>query len=161
MRYFVSHEGDNLSDHSLLTIQIDFNVSYTKYEDNCSIRKPIWTKASPEDIELYKLALDNYLNDINVPSSALHCSNMSCDHDVHLKMVDKFHNDIIHACIAASDKYISHNKTCKGTKPGWQDEVEPYRQTAIFWHHSGPLMFMSVLCRLLLAKFGMKDLLNM
>ena len=136
-KYFVTHEGDNLSDHSLLSLQLntESDVKYIESKGISHSTKPLWTKASSEQIELYKLALDNNLTDIDIPWDALQCYNIKCASSTHLQKISQFHNDIVAACLKASDKYIPNSIASLGSKPGWQEYVQPYKETAIFWHN--------------------------
>lgn len=136
-QYFVSHDGDNLSDHSLLSAQLDVtaNVTYIKTDNgNSSNNVPVWTKASHEQLELYKIALDNNLSDIRMPWQALQCNDTACSNEVHLQQINAFHNDIIDACIKSSDKHIPIRSKSAKSKPGWVEHVQPHKETALFWH---------------------------
>ena len=80
--YEVIHERDNLSDHSLLAVSIsmDAEVTYLEHDISNNESKPIWTKASEEQVELCKIALGNNLNTVNVPWNALYYRDLLC-HD--------------------------------------------------------------------------------
>ena len=115
-------------------MQFNIKLPYINVSKSEWVSKPLWTKASAEDIDGYKSMLDSVLDSVHVPFEALQCTNLSCDDVNHLTQISKFHDDIIHSCLRASDQHIPHNSPGHRGKPGWLEHVEPARQTALFWH---------------------------
>jgi hypothetical protein len=131
------HEGDNLSDHVLVSLKMGTpsNMEYIEASNAKDTAKPMWHRASSDQVDMYKITLDSKLNDIKVPWEAIHCKNMHCNDNTHFQLTEKFHNDIISACLSASDSHIPHSKPAGRTHPGWNEYVEPFRDKAIFWHN--------------------------
>ncbi len=134
--YEVIDEGDNLSDHRLLSMNMELPTNLRYITQNTKFTSsPCWLMASSEQIELYKLALDNALNTICIPYNAIKCQNYSCGQEEHKQTINKFHDDIVNACITASNKYIPLNKPTSHVKPGWLEYVQPHQEKALFWHY--------------------------
>ena len=98
----------------------------------------------PERTEMYKIWLNNELNEVCVPWDVIHCHNVHFDDTTHIELVNKFDDDIVSACLAASDKHIPRSKhanhTSCGIILGWTDLVEPYRERTIFGTIFGRIM---------------------
>jgi exonuclease III len=136
-RYDVVHDGDNLSDHALLSMNVNIPCQKEYINNNTSEApaKPMWIKASSDEVEMYKIMLDNCLNEIQIPWDAVCCNNLACKNSTHSELLNEFHNDIVNACLAASEKHIPHSKSSSNVIAGWTDDVEPFRDKAIFWHN--------------------------
>ena len=101
------------------------------------------------DIQDYKVDLQDRLHSLATPDS-LPCRNPHCSDSAHSDERDIFVLDILCSVIEASHTRIpmaggrratpqaNHSKTVKqgvsGSIPGWNEEVEPFRQEALFWH---------------------------
>jgi hypothetical protein len=91
----------------------------------------------PEDIVRYEETLNYKLNLIDIPFDAINCQDYSCTN--HFEQIEKFHDEIISACISASEETIPVNRVngVQGRAPGragWNDEVKEWKRRAIFWH---------------------------
>lgn len=133
--YMVKHDGHNLSDHSSLHLGVDMPCSFRENprKDN-SRQDPAWDKAKVEDVDKYRQMLDMLLNEVYLPADAINCKEFLC-HD-HRDDINKLHNDIIDACLTASEATIP--KQCHANSPGvadWNDQVRECRERAIFWHN--------------------------
>ena len=55
----------------------------------------------------------------------------------HSVEINKFYNNIMQACMKASEICIPQKGIGVSSKqiPGWSEHIEPYRQTSIFWHN--------------------------
>ena len=65
------------------------------------------------------------------------CRNLDCTNIAHHSVIDELSSQVVEACLSAADESIpSSTKPCGRRKvvPGWSDEVESYRQDALFWH---------------------------
>ena len=123
--YSVLHEGDNLSDHSVVRMVLDLSfVSYCA-EQEAALRanRFNWQTASCQDTEKYKAYLDKYLDKLILPESILECNNLNCFDARHVKDVEHFHNDIVDACLKASDSLSSNVSSKTKLVPGWHEVV--------------------------------------
>ena len=139
-------EGDNLSDHNPILIEIEFtcNLNNIPSKESFSNAGIDWKKASNRDIELYKTILDGMLSEISVPEELMHCRNFSCkDHDI---LINKLLKEITNAVKTSADfsipKYKNCNRKDKNTRiPGWNEYVRPYKESSIIlselWKEAG------------------------
>ena len=74
------------------------------------------------------------------------CSNVKCNSKVHCQEIDDYASSIVY-CMLFSDRNIPKTKKVT-TIAGWNEEVEPLRDKALFWHwlwkeggkpHNGPV----------------------
>ena len=91
-----------------------------------------WNIAINDQIGNYKLALDNNLAQIVMPDDCLECTSMLCDNSKHALDIQQLHDDIISACIDASEDIPSTRKNIK-IVPGWNEFVNPEKEKAILW----------------------------
>ena len=141
------HTGDNLSRHSPILLRLNVGEIPRKQKTSSWLpKKPAWYKASMADIQNYKVDLQDRLHSIASPGSLL-CRNPQCSDSAHSDERDSFVLDILCSIIEASHTRIrmaagrraspQTNQTKQsvgGSIPGWNDEVEPFRQEALFWH---------------------------
>ena len=81
----------------------------------------------------YRGKLEQNLSKIEVPLTAIHCTNTTCKE--HTSDIQNFHDEIVSACISASKSTIPYSSDkSKKVIPGWSDYVEGYRKDAVFWH---------------------------
>jgi len=131
----VSHDFDNLSDHSVVSMSlcVDTFVGYERINVD-HISKPLWSKASDNQVSQYKSQLSKLVNDITIPSEAIECTDFMCMK--HCNDIQKYHDDLISCCLKASEASIPMSKPAKlcHKVPGWNDHVKSHRDTAMFWH---------------------------
>ena len=141
------HLGDNLSRHS--PIMISINVGDVPAQDKIrgtKPRQPAWYKAEEKDRDRYTGLLHDRLVELPVPHS-LACTDPLCTDEHHSQERDIFVLDIMSSVIEVTHQTIpmsgggkskswDPNKSCpiEENIPGWNDEVEPYKQDAVFWH---------------------------
>ena len=130
LKYESIHEGDNLSDHCPLVLELNVLVDYDVPRPRCYVRKPNWKTATDVDILAYKGRLHSLLENINIPRSILYCTDLLCK--THGHDIDSYYNDIISACDTAASRCIPASG--KFRLAGWNDHVKPYRDQSIFWH---------------------------
>ena len=134
------HLGDNLSNHEpiYLSVKIDSTPSNSYVEtteSNSSVNKPVWKKASPENIDNYRSELKSDL-DSYVLTDGVSCSDPTCTDPSHIKDLD----DLYAFVTCSIDSSVSNNIPSSGNNssesvvPGWSDYVKPYRDDAKFWH---------------------------
>ena len=137
----VVHIPENLSDHC--PVYCIMNFSHIPADEG-PIRKPgppkpSWSKATQEQKDDFKNHLENALLELDIPESLANCNDVHCDNPLHSETADNIIVDILQSVEkAAYDKLpvpapqrLRKQKSCK---PGWQQFVHPYRQTAQFWH---------------------------
>ena len=134
------HLGDNLSGHEpiFLSFKVDFSPDTTYQhisEPNVPTRRPMWSKASTDNIDDYRNDLKNILDNVSL-NTGLKCENLNCDDPNHLKDLDNFFNILTDAIDLSVNKNIpfSGPPSCNNVIPGWNDEVRPFRESARFWH---------------------------
>ena len=77
-----------------------------------------WNNASLHQIDSYKSVLNDKLSVIDMPNDCLNCENVLCNNNDHANLIQQMHDDLISACIDASDNIPStRNKNNK--LPGW------------------------------------------
>ena len=132
------HCGDNLSDHSAITISIDIPVEFVlENESNkyyINNKCPLWHKMSNKHLNKYQEAINSLIN-IRDDCGIL-CRNMECTEVSHLNDIDKLSDHLVQICLHAAEKSIPCATTDKKVKviPGWNTNVENSRKDAIFWH---------------------------
>ena len=91
-QYDAIHDGDNLSDHSLVSMRtvIPSDIEHIECGTSEIPFKPLWNEAMPEQIEMCNIMLDNELNEVSVPWDAIHYDNMHCDDTTHSELLNKF-----------------------------------------------------------------------
>ena len=137
-QYKVFHSAVNPSGHSVLQMSLDVPVVRDDISSEQVHRNQIsWDRLSHEEHINYKRILEQNLEAIEIPIDTLLCQNFMCrDHAV---KIEKFHDDIIRACIVSGELTLpvngaSHNIGHNGLA-GWNEEVSQVRSTAIFWHN--------------------------
>jgi exonuclease III len=130
-KYSVSHDGDNLSDHSVVTLCINWPIVHFEEPSVESSPKLKWDCANDIQIDDYKHTLDCLLAHVVIPWDAIKCNNCFCsEHNI---SIDTFHNDIVTACIEASFATIPVSKSGKSKAlPGWNDCVEEHPKQPFF-----------------------------
>ena len=78
--------------------------------------------------------LDSYLMEIPLPLELINCKNNMCKS--HQEAIGLFHNNIVSALVMACEHSIptTSPKVKPKTVVGWNDHVEHYFRTALFWH---------------------------
>ena len=127
---------NNPSDHEAINCKINFYISYVKQNDKqTNTSRSAWELATNIDIELYNELLDDYLMQIPLPIELINCQNFNCK--LHHDEICTFHNNIINALVMACNNSIP-SVMPKSNKSkvviGWNEHVEPYFRTALFWH---------------------------
>ncbi len=110
--------SDNFSDHFVVECVMNINVDYVYYnEDNNEILKHryIWDKASPDQVQLYSMALAEMLHDINIPHDAAICTNAMVK-----GMFDTSKETILQSKCSYTTKVDSK------TVPDWNEYVNSY-----------------------------------
>ena len=141
----VIHLGDNLSNHEpiFISLKIDSKPDGV-FEQNVgnanNNEKPLWFKASAENIEDYRNELKCYLDEF-ILNDGLKCNDVNCDNPNHLIDIDNVYNYLSDSIdfavknnIPRSGNNIGNNPQNNRAIPGWNDYVKPFREDAKFWH---------------------------
>ena len=124
------HDGDNLSDHSPVSLKLRLDVEQSTCENAIYKSKTNWKCANQSEIDEYKQKLKFLLSQIRIPSDAVHCENRDCKQ--HNKALDEYHNDIVNACITAAMKSLPKRRRGKRVA-GWTEQVQSLKDKSIFW----------------------------
>ena len=112
--------------------------------NNHAPRRPAWSKATEENVLNFTMDMQARMTDLSPPES-LHCQNPHCQDAEHSEQRDSFMLDILCNLVESSYTTIpmTGGRQCpggtgrgsRGGLPGWQEEVEPFRQESIYWHN--------------------------
>ena len=137
------HLGDNRSRHSPIMVKLNLGSIPLKQQTTTrTSKRPAWYKASQEDIMSYTEELDCRIEDISVHKS-VHCLDTSCTDKSHSSERDSLVLDVLFNIIEVSHAHIpmvggrsikTGSKDKPGSIPGWKEEVEPFEDSARFWH---------------------------
>ena len=138
----VVERGDNLSRHCPIWIRLKLGALPTRKPSPTWIpRRPSWSKASATDCASFTADLQSRLLRKTVPES-LWCANPNCEDISHSAERDDFVTDlldsVVQSCYASLPHYggrwVGGKKPRQGrVKPGWCDNVEPYRMESCYW----------------------------
>ena len=102
---------------------------------------PSWKKATPEQREDYRVRLEDQLKRIEVPVTTHACSNVHCKDAGHTTETDHYLIDILESVRSTAERCLPSNKRTNpdSTKkkkpiPNWKVGVQPFKDTAMFWH---------------------------
>ena len=120
----VRYDPTNPSNHNVVNIIIDHNVSHVRRSDSHTVSQSrcTWHKASDVHISNYVYTLNSLLNDIDGSQEALTCCDSLCSNVTHKKQLDKLCNELVLSCIVAGAQHIPQ-KSCKRIVPGWNEHV--------------------------------------
>ena len=132
--FSVAYDGCNLSDHNPISINTMYNNKSTYSSNNCSYKILDWGKASDANIHSYKMLLNHYLYNFNIPKSILNCNNFSCT--LHDNIILQCLDDLLNIMIISGKDSIPTKKVNSKTKgmPGWNSHVKPYKDKSMFWN---------------------------
>uniref|UniRef100_A0A0P4VXS2 Reverse transcriptase domain-containing protein n=1 Tax=Scylla olivacea TaxID=85551 RepID=A0A0P4VXS2_SCYOL len=127
----VNNPSDHIAIKCVLDVTISYNVENIEHE---TFERICWHKANTEDILRYKELVTGYLLNVPLPEDMLMCRNNMCTQ--HEMEIAAFYDHITNALIKASKECIPRTNCGRVKKivPGWNDCVEGYFRTALFWH---------------------------
>ena len=67
-----------------------------------------------------------------MPNDCLNCEKVLCNNNDHANLIQQMHDDIISACIDASDN-IPSTRNNNNKLPGWNEFVKREKETSLFW----------------------------
>ena len=144
---YIMEDGDNLSDHCPLVLKIigklcNGNKQITGRVNASQLPRIRWNDASNSDKENYRNKVNDLLSQIDIPFSAIHCTNSECT--IHGAEFTSFLSDIVEVMEISSYSSIplSKKKNAEGNRNvnrgiivGWNSRVKKFRDQAIFWHN--------------------------
>ena len=132
------HSPDNSSDHSPIYCVVNVQPNQVAGSTRPpGIRKPCWNRASQDDKNNFKVSLNEKLSNVSIPESVSSCRNVNCRDTNHQNDVDTYMAEVL-SCVeeeAFTSLPVSkpNSSEKKLPKPGWSDQVKPFRDTAHFW----------------------------
>ncbi|ELT95073.1 hypothetical protein CAPTEDRAFT_210950 [Capitella teleta] len=130
-RYGVRHDGDNLSDHCPILLELSIDVQYSAItETRPPNRKPSWHRAKSTNLLRYREILRAKLHALAIPVDALACNEFECG--VHSEVLRNYYSEIMNAIISSAERAIPKQR--KRALAGWSEYVSPYKEKAMFWH---------------------------
>ena len=138
-RVSVMHDIENASDHEPLILHLDVSIARLVLSPSCYTYRPVWSKASREDIENYRSELQACLQRVVIPYQALFCRDALCSNVEHIDSLNRFSAAISTACVDAANISIpiasSGNAGARNGIPGWSEHVNSLRSKSLFWHN--------------------------
>ena len=121
--YNVSHDIENMSDHSPVYLELQLEFSVVSYVNQHAVPKNVagynWCKATSLEIDQYSLLLDNILSVTSEPVS-----------------VTEHYDQIVNACLEAANSCIPKKRHRKGNRIYlWNEIVKEKKKKALFWHY--------------------------
>ena len=134
-------DGDNLSDHCPVVIEINVKCKYEKIyrSSRDSLKEKVqWGNASELDKDNFRHLLNEMLDNIHIPFEALHCLDLHC-----IRHSTEFRNylyQIVESLELATIASVPVKKMRGGNESsnlvvGWNAYVKNYRNQSIFWHN--------------------------
>lgn len=131
----VLNDALNLSQHLPLCFSTNL-VPQMVTLTNTKVEKFIldWEKATSYHLNNYRSLLDQYLSDMNIcEADFFFCNNFVCDkHDLNIM---QFLDDLVNVMNECAWLSIPRKRINGPTSiPGWNDEVQVYKEKSLFWH---------------------------
>ena len=136
--YVVFDDVDNMSDHLAVMVEVDICCEYFSTNNINKKDKLNWYKATVYDIDNFNEALNNELSQICFSDEVISCRDLKCTS--HFVEIERYHNDIVTACLNASKMIpcsgVAKNcgKNVKSPMPGWNEHCAGKKEAALMWH---------------------------
>ena len=137
----VLHLPDNKSDHCPIYCTINMcAISESSTAPKQSKIRPSWKKSSSEQKSNYKAKLQEQLGQVSPPDSLRNCTDIHCSNPNHREELDTFIIELLETVQSVAEDTLdypakkSSNRATKSIRPGWKEEVKPFRDKAYFWH---------------------------
>jgi hypothetical protein len=127
------HSPENMSDHAPLICELKLANMYVT-QPQPSRSKPLWSRATPTEIEMYRLKLRILCEEYEPPDELVECDDAFCEDPNHIQALQGFHDYLVAACLTADSEIPHSNRIGRKRLPGWTEHVKPLHQTALFWH---------------------------
>ena len=98
-----------------------------------------WKRATSDQKNHFKNNLENALLQLNFPATLTNCRDVHCDDPAHCEEADKMIIEILQCVEKSAYSNLPapappKPKHSRSNKPGWHSLVQPYRESAHFWH---------------------------
>ena len=99
-----------------------------------------WKNASQEQRDKYRMSLENNLKSLEIPDCCEKCFNVHCQNVNHNEACDKYLIGLLKSVENAAKECIPysggnpHYIKKKPLPAMWNDEVQPFKDKALFWH---------------------------
>jgi hypothetical protein len=130
--YSCFHEGDNLSDHLPVCLNLDVKASFAPQSNAYALNRPSWQRATVQDKAAYQLRLKELLREVDIPFDVFSCRPFECVCEDHGRMIEQYYSDVMSAMITASKECIPSRSKKKAA--GWSTYVSHHQEESIFWH---------------------------
>ncbi|ELT97547.1 hypothetical protein CAPTEDRAFT_202914 [Capitella teleta] len=130
--YLCLHEGDNLSDHLPVCLNLDVKASFAPQSNAYALNCPSWQRATVQDKAAYQLRLKELLREGDIPFDVFSCRPFECVCEDHGRMIEQYYSDVMSAMITASKECIPSRSKKKAA--GWSTYVSHHQEESIFWH---------------------------
>lgn len=136
------HSPDNLSNHVPIILKIKcalvHNLRSEDTNENITrSNKPMWDRATDDNINTYNNHLETLLQNIVIPWEAINCADLHCVHDQHIIDIDEYSACVMDAVSVSVESNIpqtNYNAERRTPIPGWTEFIKPFRDDSIFWH---------------------------
>ena len=133
MNYWCIEDGENLSDHLPVFVELNVDVSYRMTERPVPAPKVNWKVATDDHISAYKQLLSEMLHRVNIPYNVLQCRQVHCSDTQHAAHIDNYLNMIVDCCCRAAQCTIPLQRRRKKVAL-WNERVAPLKEKSVFWH---------------------------
>ena len=133
--YSCAHDGDNLSDHSPVFLELSVNTAYMSQISDTRAHagsRPSWQRASADHIAAYRRRLEEFLNSVHIPTEVFNCSPYECESDDHRRMIEEYYSAIVQALVSATNSCIPKRR--KKDRAGWSVHVKELQNDSVFWN---------------------------
>ncbi|ELU02058.1 hypothetical protein CAPTEDRAFT_218117 [Capitella teleta] len=130
--YSCLHEGDNLSDHLPVCLNLDVKASFAPQSNAHALNRPSWQRATVQDKAAYQLRLKELLREVDIPFDVFSCRPFECVCQDHGRMIEQYYSDVMSAMITASKECIPSRSKKKAA--WWSTYVSHLQEESIFWH---------------------------
>jgi exonuclease III len=126
----------NMSGHRPVLLCVEMNS--LSYEDvHVPVAQPqenvSWCRATDNNISAYKSTLDNMLKALKLPP-VVFCQDLKCTNSDHRDQIQVWSDMLDDLCLASGQKCIPKCRQKKYNKPGWTNEVKPFKDMAKQWY---------------------------
>ena len=137
----VLHLPNNTSDHCPIYCIVDIKTMSPKKRVLTMQQQPTpcWKRATDEQKANFKTMLDNKLQLIDIPLNLDFCHDVHCKDECHIDECGKCLVDVLDSiklsaasCLPSPSKRKSPTK--KTTIFRWNEDVQPFKGKAMFWH---------------------------
>ena len=136
----VLHLPTNTSDHCPIFCKIDISSLRQKIADTTLPLNPKISsmKGTDEDRETFKITLAHEFETIDSPKCLEECIDVHCKEESHHEEIDNFLRRILDSITQVGRECFQKRKKSSVTKkqkiPLWQENIQPFKDTSMFWH---------------------------